>query len=153
VKLLRLGRTDAPSLFNLETAAAFWVDNCLGVEGIDLAELTTEEENKLIDAYGNIEFYDVMRKEFGAVGVAAVLGYATLYGLTGKQTPTEARAVLVSWGWSERGVYGMYQDFRRLRRALLANRGYTMHEQKGGPGANGGVPPVVARLRGLQSVY
>lgn len=114
--------------------------------------LTVEQENEVIDGFKDLEFWDVMLQEFGAVGAAGVLGYATLYGLTGKQTTVEAREALVALGLSESMVYKMYQHFRRLRRALLARRGFAMNEQRGGPGANGGVPPVVARLRALQTV-
>ena len=117
-----------------------------------MAELTIEEENKVIDSFADAEFWDVMYHEFGAAGAAGVIGYATLYGLTGKKSTVEARGALVALGLSESLVYKMYQQFRRLRRALLARRGFATSERRGGPGANGGVPPIVARLRDLKTV-
>ncbi len=116
-----------------------------------MKEVSVEEENKVIDAYSHKEFFAIMRKEFGVVGVVTVLGYATLFGLTGKQTATEARKTLVAWGWASSTVYEMFQDFRRLRRALLANRDIVMLEQRGGPGMNDSVPGLVSKLLALRS--
>ena len=113
--------------------------------------LTIEEENKVIDSFDVLDFYAVLVKEFKPVGAATVTGYATLYGMTLATTPNEAPAALVALGLSARIVYKMYQEFRRLRRALLAAKGFPMREQRGGPGANDGVPPVVAKIRDLQT--
>lgn len=117
-----------------------------------MVELTIEDENKVIDSYNNADFYAVLLQEFKPVGVGLVFGYAALYGLTFKENTVEVRKALVDLGLSVSFVYTMYQDFRRLRRALLAAKGYAMQEQRGGPGANVGVPPVVKKLRALQSV-
>ena len=117
---------------------------------VDLPSI--EEENKVIDSIGNIDFYNVMLDTFGPVGLVSVLGYATLYGLTGKHTVVEARYALVKLGLSERAVYNMYQDFRRLRRALLLSKNVIMREPGGGPGTNAGVPPIIERVKGLQPV-
>ena len=116
-----------------------------------VANDTIEEENAVIDAISNTEFYKVMLEEFGAVGAARLLGSATLYGLTGKKTSVEARSALISLGFSEQTVYSMYRDFRRLRRVLLARRGVVMDESRGGPGANSGIIPIIARVRRLQT--
>ncbi len=113
--------------------------------------MTTEEENKVIDGYSNSDFAAVLLDEFGPGGAARVMGWAALYGLTGKRTTIEARGALVTMGVPERNVYMAYADFRRLRRALLARRGIASHERSGGPGKNDGVPPIVERVRGLQT--
>ena len=114
--------------------------------------LTIEQEDELIDNYDTSEFYSVMREEFGTGGVVKMLGYATLLALTLKSDPKEARETLVSLGWSEDGVYYMYREFRRLRRVLLARKGYAMQETGGGPGTNEGVFRVVAKVRRLEGL-
>lgn len=116
-----------------------------------VANDTIEEENAVIDAISNSEFYKVLLEEFGAVGAARLLGSATLYCLTGKKTSVEAREALISLGFSEQTVYAMYRDFRRLRRVLLVCRGVVMDESRGGPGANSGIIPIIVRVKGLQT--
>ncbi len=116
-----------------------------------LRSVTAAQENEIINAYSDLEFFSVMREEFGPVGMATLIGWASLYGLTCKKTPNEARAVLVGMGFSQRSVYAAYADFRRLRRALLARRGVDMSEGRGGPGMNGGVPLIIGRVQHLQT--
>jgi hypothetical protein len=116
-----------------------------------LRTVTQEQEEDIIKGCSDLDFFAAMHDEFGSVRMATLIGWATLYGLTGKKTPTEARLALVGMGFSSRSVYAAYADFRRLRRGLLARRGVAMREGKGGPGMNGGVPLLISRVQCLQS--
>jgi hypothetical protein len=114
--------------------------------------VTREEENKVIDGYNNVEFLAVLLGELGPVGAARLMGWAALFGVTGKREVLEARDALIGLGLSPKAVYLAYAEFRRLRRALLAHRGIVMQEKHSGPNLNADVPKIIERVRDLQNV-